>query len=449
MSTIKCTLFIAITTFSINTIASSYDKDADRDDQSIPVAGVLLTPIIKFKQGYDTNVLSTNDNKGIADPTSANEELSSWYTIFQPSLKLTTEFGEFGKHNFEMDWTFTHGAYHASREDSYNDHDVSGKLNYELSLRHRFMFQGGYIAAHEERGSRFSIGQDTSQNGLIEPDTYEQVFGGIQYTFGVPTADARLELEVGYLDNDYRSVYLESNPNDDSTAVRDRDTVKLGGTLYYKVGTATDLTLEAWNSDITYDFTETEEAELASIENRIMLGAEWEATASTTGFAKIGYVKKDFEVEKRDDFDAVVWEVEVLWEPKTYSKVKFTTGQSADETNGEGFFFGNDENLTEKAYVIENTQYAIEWTHQWRERLTSKLAYAISDDIYIAEIGKVREDNNSAINASLFYDMNYWLSFSLDYVFTDRDSTKKDFERNINFEYDRQLLSLGVRMAIF
>jgi hypothetical protein len=209
------------------------------------------------------------------------------------------------------------------------------------------------------------------------------------------------------------------------------------------VGSATDLTLEAWNSDISYDLTRRPEDELASIENLVMIGAKWEATASTTGFAKIGYVNKDFELTSREDFDAVVWEVEVLWEPKTYSKVNFTTGQNAHETNGEGFFFNEEGNPIEKAHVIENTQYAVEWTHQWRERLTSKLAYAMSDDVYIATIGEIREDNNTAINASLFYDMNYWLSFSLDYRFTDRDSTRT------GFIYDRQLFSLGLRAAIF
>jgi hypothetical protein len=413
--------------------ASSYDIDENRDDQSIPVRGFLLTPTVKFKQGYDDNVTSAK-----------NDTISSWFTLFQPSLKATTEFGEFGKHNLEIDWTFTHGAYHASIEDSYNDHDVSGKLNYELAQKHRLMAQAGYIQAHEERGSRFSIG---AGNNLAEPDTYKQVFGGVQYTYGAPTSDARLELEVGYLDNDYRSVFSErfNNPLFDTTAERDRNTVKYGGTFYYKVGAATDITLELWNSDIDYDFTQNPKDLLDSVENRAMLGAKWEATALTTGFFKIGYTEKDFELEERDTFGALVWEAEILWEPKTYSKVKFTTGQTTDETNGEGFFFGS--NAPVKANVVENTQYAIEWTHQWRERITSKLGYAISDDIYIATDStnevKIREDNNTAITAAIFYDRNYWLSFSLEYKYTERDST------NENYLYDRQLINLSARLALF
>jgi len=208
--------------FSVGSLASSYNEE-EREDQSIPVAGVLLTPVVNIQQRYDSNVISSKE-----------DEIDSWLTIFQPSVKLTKEFGEFGKHNFELDWVFSHGAYHASSEDSFNDHDVSGKLNYEINLRHRVMVQTGYIDTHEERGSRFSIG---TGDQLEEPDTFEQIYGGVQYTYGVPTADMRLELELGYLDNDYRSVYIESSDSDDlvdKNATRDRKTTNLTQSYVYQ-----------------------------------------------------------------------------------------------------------------------------------------------------------------------------------------------------------------------
>jgi len=421
---IKCALLVSLT-FSIGSSASSFDEDA-REDQSIPVAGMLITPVVTFQQRYDSNVLSAKTN-----------EISSWLTIFQPGVKLTKEFGEFGKHNFELDWVFTHGAYHASGEDSYNDHDISGKLNYEINLRHRLMVQAGYIDAHEERGSRFSIGIGKD---LLEPDTYEQTFGGVQYTFGAPTADMRLELELGYLDNNYRSV-LDENTLLDDNATRDRTTSKMGGTFYYNIGSATDLTIEAWNSDINYDVTLDPTQELSSVESQIMIGAKWEATALTTGFAKIGYKEKDFDLSGRESFSGLEWEAEVLWEPKTYSKVSFTTGRVSEETNGEGFFFGD--NTEEEAHVIEGTQHAVEWKHEWQERLSSKITYAVNKDIYKGPSGTIRTDDNTGISASLYYDMNYWLSFSLDYTVNDRDSTREPLL------YDRQLVTLGVRMALF
>lgn len=415
-------------TFAAGSSASSFDEE--RQDQSIPVAGTLITPIFKFQQRYDSNVLSAK-----------TDEINSWLTIFQPSVKLTKEFGEFGKHNLELDWVFTHGAYHATPNDSYNDHELTGKLNYEINLRHRLMFQAGYIDAHEERGSRFSIGIGSQ---LIEPDRYDQIFGGVQYTFGAPSADMRLELELGYLDNNYRSVFEENvntNVLTDVNATRDRTTAKYGGTFYYKIGSSTDLTVEAWNSAINYDYTAIASEELSSIESQVLFGAQWEATALTTGFAKIGYKEKDFKLSTRDSFYAVEWEAEILWEPKTYSKVTFSTGRTTEETNGEGFFF--DDQFQGLADVIEGTLNSIEWKHEWKDRLSSKITYAVYKDIYKGSTGTVRIDHNSGISAALYYDMNYWLSFSLDYTVNERESTREFLV------YDRQLATLGVRIALF
>ena len=413
--------------------ASSFDEE-DRNDQSIPVGGALLTPIVKIQQRYDSNVASENQG-----------DVNSWLTIFQPSVKLTREFGEFGKHNFELDWIFTHGAYHASGDDSYNDHDFSGKLNYELDTRHRLMLQGGYIDAHEERGSRFSIGTGEQ---ITEPDTFEQLYSGIQYTYGSPTADARLELELGYLDNDYRSVYLDDSVTGDiydNTATRDRSNLEIGGTFYYKIGAATDLTIEAWQTDINYDYTANPIDELSSLENSFMIGAEWEATALTTGFAKIGYKKKDFDLSERESYDDVEWEVEVLWEPKTYSRFTFTSGRESEETNGEGFF---NVETNGNGYVINHTQHEIMWQHEWKDRISSKVTFAISEDEYIGTTdagttGKIREDDNKGVTASLYYDMSYWVSFSLEYVYNDRESTRTFLD------YDRELFTLGVRVALY
>lgn len=416
-------------TFAAGSSASSFDEDS-RQDQSIPVAGTLITPIFNFKQRYDSNVISAKE-----------DELSSWLTIFQPSVKLTKEFGEFGKNNFELDWIFTHGAYHASPNDSYNDHELKGKLNYEMDLRHRFMFQAGYLDAHEERGSRFSIGIG---NQLTEPDRYDQIFGGVQYTYGAPTADMRLELELGYLDNNYRSVFEEdaiTKELTDVNATRDRTTVKYGGTFYYKIGAATDLTLEAWNSDINYDYTAIPTEELSSIESQILIGAQWEATALTTGFAKIGYKEKDFDLATRDTVYAFEWQAEVLWEPKTYSKVTFTTRRESEETNGEGFFF--DDEFQGLADVIVATSHSINWKHEWQDRLSSKITFAVNEDIYKGPTGKVRTDDNLGVSATLYYDMNYWLSFSLDFTVNERESTREELV------YDRQLATLGVRIALF
>ena len=55
---------------------------------------------------------------------------------------------------------------------------------------------------------------------------------------------------------------------------------------------ATDLTFDVIYNDIEYDFAIDPTAPLDSEETRLLVGVEWESTAQTTGYAKIGNRKK-------------------------------------------------------------------------------------------------------------------------------------------------------------
>ncbi|GEM_PF-338706 len=423
-----CSAFAASNDYyaaSNNKFASSSDE---HDDKSIPVGGANLTPLINIIQRYDNNILSAK-----------SDEINTWITIIQPSFKLVREFGEFGLNNWEIDYILSNGKYYSSHDDDFTDHDISGTLNYEINQRHRLKFQGGYINSHEDRGARFSIGTGSE---LKEPDNHEQIYSGLRYTLGAETADARLELEFGYLDDDYNTVMATDSSTGelyDLTASRDRITHKLGAKFFYKIASATDLTLEAWHSDIDYDETLGNDPDLSSIEQQFMAGLEWEATALTTGYAKIGYKEKDFE-EARSPFESFEWEVEVDWEPLTYSKFTFATARVTEETNGEGFFFLE---TVGEGIFIESTSYKISWRHEWLERLNTKLTFGLTKDDYNGKNEIVRKDDNKGVRLAINYDMTYWLTFSLDFSKTKRESTR-DF-----LTYDREVAALGVRIALF
>ncbi|WP_448212792.1 outer membrane beta-barrel protein [Colwellia sp. MEBiC06753] len=401
--------------------------DDDRQDKAIQLSGGLLTPTFKLYQRYDGNVASSDV-----------EEVDSWMTIYQPHLSYTREFGEFGKHNIQLDYILAHGAYHASDEDTYTDHDISGNLNYEINNRHRVQVEAGYIDGHDERGSRFSIGNG---NELTEPDTYEQLYANLTYKFGVIDADVRFNLEYGFLDNAYDSRYITDADGNriDRTKERDRASDQLSGTVFYKIGAVTDLTIEARRLNVDYDYTALPQNELSSIENQYMLGVRWEATALTTGYAKIGYKEKRFDLSSREDHTGFEWDVSVKWEPKTYSYFKLATGRSTQETNGEGFFIPGQSGL---GYYVINTNYSLAWVHDWNNRLSTQLSYDIDENVYQGDIGKLRTDDNDGFVATAYYDMNYWLSFTLEYVNNRRDSTRN------NLDYDRDLVTLGVRIAL-
>ena len=420
------TIVLSVSALSTHVFAAIIDDD-DRQDRSIEAAGGQITPILKLHQRYDDNVASSNI-----------DDVNSWATIYEPSVSFKRNFGEFGINNYQLDYVLVHGAYHASDQDTYTDHDISGKVNYELNSRHRFVVQAGYIDSHDERGSRFSIG---SGDQLATPDTFEQLYGSIEYNFGVVEADMRLQFEYGFLDNDYDSRIIADENGDpfDRTRERDRRSDQFVGRMLYRIGAATDLTLEAANLDIDYDYTATPENELSSTESRILAGVKWEATALTTGYAKVGYKEKDFDLTSRDNHYGFEWEAEVEWEPKTYSRFKLSTGRSTQETNGEGFFLPGQ---TGEGYYVVNTTHSLAWIHDWNNRFSTETSYSYIEDIYRGDDGDLRDDDNSGLLVKAYYDMNYWLSFTLEYVNNDRNSTRNDFE------YDRELITLGVRVAL-
>lgn len=411
--------------------AASYNKfsssNEEYDDKSIPVGNMQLTPLLNITHRYDDNIFSEK-----------NHEIDSWVTVLQPSFKLVREFGEFGLNNWEIDYILSNGKYYSSHDDDYTDHDISGTFNYEITRSNRISVQGGYINSHEDRGSRFSIG---TAGSIKEPDNHEQLYYGARYTFGAEDADARLELEFGYLDDDYNTVMTTSSSGEryDLTGSRDRITNKIGAKFFYKIASATDITLEAWHTDVDYHETLGNDPDLSSIERQFMVGLEWEATALTTGYAKIGYKEKDFD-EARDPFENFEWELEIDWEPLTYSKFTFSTARVIEETNGEGFFFLD---TIGEGIFIESTSYKISWRHEWLERLNTKLTVGITNDDYNGQNYIVREDDNTGVRLVINYDMFYWLTFSLDLAKTDRDSTR-DF-----LSYDREVVALGVRIALF
>ncbi|REL36553.1 outer membrane beta-barrel protein [Thalassotalea euphylliae] len=406
---------------------SAIINEDDRQDQSIEVSGGQFTPLIKVYQRYDDNVASSDI-----------DDISSWATIYEPSVSYSKQFGEFGKNSYQLDYVLAHGAFHASDEDSYTDHDISGKVNYEINSRHRFVLQGGYIDSHDERGSRFSIG---TGEGLTEPDTYQQFYTNLEYNYGIVEADLRLQFEYGLLDNNYDARFVvdaSGNPID-RTRERDRQTDQMLAKLYYRVGSATDLTFEAVRLDVDYDFTRTPENELSSVEMQYLLGVKWEATALTTGYAKVGYKDKNFDLNSREDHSGFEWDAQVQWEPKTYSRFKLSTGRSTQETNGEGFFVPG---RNGQGYFVINTTHELAWQHDWNNRFSTEALYRYSEDIYEGDVGEIRDDDNNGLVLKAYYDMSYWLSFTLEYVNNDRDSTRA------NLEYDRDLITLGVRVAL-
>jgi hypothetical protein len=368
-----------------------------QDPASIEFGSFDVTPTLDLGLRYDDNVIRSNANK-----------ISSWSQIVSPQVVMLNSFGA---SQVSVGYRLRNERFYSSAQDNYTDHFFFAGVDFELNARHRLDIGVDYTDGHEDRGTGFSIG---NTEALYTPDKFKQAELDLLYSYGAFNADGRLETSFNITNRDY-------DLNSPRYLARDRTFTSLGGAFFYRVGATTDATFDIIYRAIDYKFDLNPLSPLNSTQVSYLLGLKWEATAQTSGFAKIGYQEKDFDSEFREDFDGNDWAAGVVWEPTDYSAVEITTRNDTNETNGEGNF-------------IRGRAYEIEWRTDWLERLRSTASYTWGSDRYEGQSGDfdVREDDLVKFKASLFYQFRRWVNIEVGYVYDQRDSNRTAIEYDRN-----------------
>lgn len=362
---------------------------------SVDVGGFDLYPSLNATFGHDDNLLRSDDS-----------EVESWMSVLSPELILVNSYG---LNEFQIGYRLERGDYYSSQADDYTDHLFNASANLEFDVRNRLEVLAIYMDDHDERGTNFTIGRGDS---IETPDQFKQSRIEATYSYGAPSATGRLDLMAGYSSVDY-------DINTDLYRTRDRKTNTLAGTFFYNIMPATDLTLDVIYNDIDYDFAIDPTAPLDSEEVRTLVGVEWDTTAKTSGYVKIGHRQKEFDDGDRADFSGLDWLIGVTWNPRTYSTLDFTTFTTTNETNGEGDF-------------IDRQTYQLTWDHKWRDRVSTSFEAIYSEDEYTGA-SSTRIDDNTTISFFVNYTARRYLTFNAGYTFDQRNSNQSviDFSRNV------------------
>lgn len=371
---------------------------------SIDLGGFDFYPSMKTEFGHDDNVLRDNDN-----------EVESWKSTYAPELILVNSYG---LNKIQAGYRLEHGKYHSSQADNYTDHLFNLTGYFEFDVRHRLSVEAIYKDDHDERGTVFTIGQG---NIIDEPDQYKSSQVDMTYSYGALTSKGRLDFNVGYGTVDY----------DIDTPIyrsRDRNATTLAGTFYYNIMPATDLTLDVIYNDIDYDFALDPASPLDSEEVRTLVGVEWDTTAKTTGYFKIGHRQKEFDDGTRADFSGLDWRIGVTWNPRTYSTVDFTTFTTTNETNGVGDF-------------IDTQTYQLTWDHEWLDRVSTTVKTFYSEDEYTGS-NATRIDDNFTAMFSLNYVARRYMVIQAGFTH-DRRNSNQDI-----IDFDRNIVSLTVNVTL-
>lgn len=356
--------------------------------------GLEFTPTLQVSESYDDNIRAVERN-----------EESSWVTTIAPTFTLGAE-GR--KSAYQVSYNAVSDIFHSNQKDNNTDHHFTADAGFEFNDRNRLELNAGY---HEIEDT-VSLDQQTVLGQQVENDMYNTKNVGGMYTFGAQSARAQIDFGADYnelrYDNDSRL------PNGDRlNADKERDATALRSTFYYRVAPKTKVLLEGRHTD--YDYVSN--TDLNSTNIGLLTGVTWEATAKTTGTAKFGREKKDFDDSSIGEKSTGMWEVGATWAPRTYSSFSLNTRRGFDEGDS-------------GASTIKTQSTTLSWDHNWAERLSSNVSYTRSDQEY-QDIQ--REDTLDVFGIGLTYEMRRWLDIGIGYKYSENDSdaANESYERNI------------------
>lgn len=359
----------------------------------ITESGFAVTPILNTGLKYDDNIYSRS-----------NSETASTILTIDPSVNF---YLEDGVNNYSIDMGLLTAFYQHDSADNFVDGFLGFSTHQEPSSRSRFNFSAEANWTTEPRGTGLTEGVGSA---VSEPVRYaHQTIGGT-YEYGSMSAFGRVAVSAEYYNKDYVNFK-------EQTKYRNLEHVKLGSKFIYNTQASSDLFVELTHTDVTYDEQNPNEFGRDSKDLKALVGVEWQATALTSGSAKIGYQKKDFDDAQRENHTGLSWEVGVEWAPLSYSRFEVTTSKAAEEA------------LTEGDY-IDKTSFGVAWNHDWSGRLSSSLFADYSEDKYV---GVTRNDDELKLGASLNFQVVRWFNVSVFAETTDKNSTNETiyFDKNV------------------
>ena len=359
------------------------------------IGQVLVTPKLNTQVGYTDNLLRLK-----------NDEKDTWFSVVNPDVQAWIERG---LTTYSLSYELADYRYFDSSDDDYTDHTVSFDVHYDFNSRNVLNAYAQYYWIHEERGTGFTEGEIATL--VDEPVELERaVFGG-DYTFGSESSDGRLRLAAEGVDHDYQNF-------DEFTRFRNRDSLRLDGTFFWRIASRTDAIAEVRYIDTEYDKSDPADVDgsLDSEEYVYYAGLSWQATAKTSGSVRLGLFDRSYDSSARDDDDGFSWEADILYLPRTYSRISLETGRYFEETNG----FGDG---------VDTNETTLAWEHDWDARSTTRFSASYGEEDYT---GSVREDELYGVEASYTYAMRRWLDLGLGYRYEERESdlNSLDYDRN-------------------
>ncbi len=359
-----------------------------------------VLPMLEVAESYNDNIFF-ND---IARKSSMVTQIRSGF-----QLALDRKLNRYA-----FNYAFQSQQYHASPRDDYVDQYLGGQTHVEFTRRHRMDFDASFVDGHYQRGTNFSQGVAGVQS-IKQPDTFQQVFAQTRYRYGGERAKGNLEMVVGVND-------LTFTNNRQRTRAWDRTDLTVIPGFYYRIFPNTYSLVQMENVFVDYKNNNVRGfANPDYTKQRYLLGAAWKPLAKTEGSIRLGYLRQVFDVPRLQGVSGFTWDVNVLWEPKTYSRFSFSINRDIGPTLGFGI-----------SRLIES--YGSSWVHDWNSRVSTQVAAAYQN---VDNRGSGRHDDILSFRLGANYSLGRWLGIGINYTYLNQQSTFNalDFGQNVIMFY--------------
>jgi hypothetical protein len=371
-------------------------------------SGITLLPSVGLSVSDDDNVY--------LQPEATQE--GSTITRLTPALGVEADLGQT---KVRLGYMAEKGTYSSDDNDNYTDQTIAAGADFEMTSRHQLNLNAILKDAHDARGASTATLQGA---GVLstDPDEYDETTMSADFIYG--SESAFLNLITG-LDR-----YEKEYGNNFSDGTRDRDHVKttLSARLAFDVSSATDILVDVSNTNIEYNndsaIADGREGSLV----KALIGASYDLSGKLTGSAKVGVSQRSFDESDVDSDSALSWELNLAWNPRTYSTVTLFTAQTANETSGPG------------NYIDSNYSMA-SWEHEFSEYFSLTADVSLAKDAYYNDTAD-REDETLSYGLTGTYSPTKALDVSASVKQADRDSTVT------GLDYEQQVITVGVALAI-
>ncbi len=371
---------------------------AANDGQGIPVGPFNMSASLGITLENDDNVYLSNANRRAAT-----------LEVLSPSVKLVTQ-------RRDDVYSLSYGAsltrYNSGASNNNSDtQNLAGEADVVATSRLSFKLKPSYMLGIDPIGTTYG-------GAVATPNKWRNTgISGIM-DYGSEGAKGKIELAAGYMAVKYLN-------NRNITIAYDKTVSNFGGTFFYRVMPRTSLLFEASNTKYAYD-NSISVVPNNSVRN-YLIGANWEATAKTTGDFRIGQVQQRYQGGAIPDFTGTGWNGTIQWLPRTYSRVNLALTRQPQQSTLPG----------SSLYLV--TSSTADWAYDWSSRFTSHL-----------NVSRYNEDfrglgvytTNDSYGVSVDYRMRRWFTASLGWTTWSKSVNLPAYSPA--FVYDRNVFMLSL-----